>query len=209
MCWLYQATTSACLSTLSFEIGILRYVSAAPVVRRAVSADARALADLHVRSWQWAYRGQLPDSFLDALSTTVDRREARRREVLAIPGSDQRTWVAEVSGKVVGFADTGPTHDDGALPETAELFAIYLDEAVVGSGVGRALMQQATDDLRQRGYHQAVLWVLEGNARARRFYDSAGWSADGASKADTIQSLVLRELRYTIDLRSAAESPLH
>jgi ribosomal protein S18 acetylase RimI-like enzyme len=209
MCWLYQASTSACLSTLSFEIGILRSVSAAPVVRRAVYADARALAELHVRSWQWAYREQLPASFLDALSATVDRREARRREVLAVPRSDQRTWVAEVSGKVVGFADTGPNGDDGAPPETAELYAIYLNEAVAGSGVGRALMQQATDDLRQRGYRQAILWVLEGNTRARRFYESAGWSADGASKTDTIQSLVLRELRYTIDLRSVAESPLH
>jgi L-amino acid N-acyltransferase YncA len=179
------------------------------VVRRAVEADARALAELHVRAWQWAYRNQLPDVFLDGLGATVERREARRREVLAHPESDQRTWVAEVAGQIVGFADTGPSRDDDAARETAELYAIYLDQPVVGTGVGRALMQQATDDLRQRGYRQAILWVLDGNTRAIQFYEAAGWIADGSAKTDNVQSLVLREVRFSTDLRSAAESPLN
>lgn len=169
-------------------------------MRRAVLADARALAELHVRAWQWAYRGQLPDTFLDSLSETVDGREARRRDVLAHPESDQRTWVADVSGQVVGFADSGPSRDDDAAAATAELYAIYLDQSALGTGVGRALMQRVTDDLRQRHYRTAVLWVLDTNTLARRFYEAAGWSLDGSAKTDEVQSVILREVRYRIDL---------
>jgi GNAT superfamily N-acetyltransferase len=169
-------------------------------VRRAIEADARALAELHVRAWQWAYRDRLPEAFLDSLSATVEGREARRRDVLAHPESELRTWVAEVSGEIVGFADTGPSRDDDAASEVAELYAIYVDQKVLATGVGRALMQQATDDLRERGYRTGVLWVLDGNTTAQRFYEAAGWSLDGRVKTENSQGLVLREVRYSTDL---------
>ncbi|MPZ99320.1 MAG: GNAT family N-acetyltransferase [Dehalococcoidia bacterium] len=63
---------------------------------------------------------------------------------------------------------------------TATLHWIHLDPAYVGTGIGRALMAHALDDLRERGYRAVVLWVLEGNARARRFYEIGGWTPDGA-----------------------------
>ena len=37
-------------------------------VRDATVDDARAIAEVHVASWRWAYRGQLPDDLLDGLS---------------------------------------------------------------------------------------------------------------------------------------------
>jgi ribosomal protein S18 acetylase RimI-like enzyme len=66
----------------------------------------------------------------------------------------------------------------------AELYAIYLDQAVVGRGIGRALLAQALADLRRRGYQSAMLWVLATNARARRFYEAAGWRADGVTRTE-------------------------
>jgi RimJ/RimL family protein N-acetyltransferase len=61
-------------------------------------------------------------------------------------------------------------------------------------------MQQAADDLRQRGYRKGVLWVLDGNTKAQRFYEAAGWSLDGRTKTENSQGLVLREVRYSADL---------
>ena len=49
-------------------------------VRGATADDARAIAEVHVASWRWAYRGQVPDRILDELS--VDEREAIWRAAL-------------------------------------------------------------------------------------------------------------------------------
>jgi ribosomal protein S18 acetylase RimI-like enzyme len=175
-----------------------------PSIRAATPADAPALADLQVWAWQWAYRGQLPDAVLDGLPADLDRRAAFWRESFATPASDRRTWLVEVAGRLVGFADTGPCRDADAPPATAELNAIYLDPAAIGLGIGRALLAHAMDDLRQRGYRAATLWVLATNARARRFYTAAGWHADGAAKMEQSQAgVVLEEVRYAINLAGA------
>ena len=114
-------------------------------------------------------------------------------------GSEERTWVAESAGRVVGFASTDPSRDPDATGGTGEVYAIYLEPDVVGTGVGGRLFAQAVEDLRQRGYRAATLWVLEGNARARRFYDTAGWRPDGTVTIDQMLGAELREVRYRID----------
>src|SRR3954451_25008746 len=51
----------------------VRSVRAVPAIRRAVPSDAPALAAVHVRAWQAAYRGMMSDDLLDALD--VGERE--------------------------------------------------------------------------------------------------------------------------------------
>ena len=48
------------------------------------------------------------------------------------------------------------------------------------------------------------LWVVEGNARARRFYEREGWAPDGAAKEDEFGGQVVREVRYRRRLSGAA-----
>jgi len=116
------------------------------------------------------------------------------------PDNDRHSFVAERERAAVGFVTVG-TADDAALAGVGELFAIYLEPAAVGSGVGRALIAQATAALAARGFAEAILWVLEGNARARRFYELAGWRSDGARKDDERNGAVRHELRYHTRLR--------
>jgi ribosomal protein S18 acetylase RimI-like enzyme len=167
-------------------------------IRPGVEADAPALGQLHVRSWQWAYRGMLPDDYLDGLAEQTGAREQMWHQIIRELQADQPLWVAERDGRVAGFCNTGPARDQPA--GTAELLSIYLDPDVVGTGVGAALMQQALDDMRQRGYRAAVLWVLEANDRARRFYERFGWQTDGVVKDDTLWGVTIRELRYRVEL---------
>jgi GNAT superfamily N-acetyltransferase len=169
-------------------------------IRLATLADAEALARLHVRSWQWAYRGQLPDEYLDRMPETMERRiEARRAQLADLP-PDYRVWIAEQGGQMVGFAVTEPSRDADASPSTGEVSLIYLEQEAAGKGIGRQLFAHAVEDLRQHGYAQAILWVLETNSRARRFYEAAGWRADGASKTEERPGALLREVRDGITL---------
>ena len=68
------------------------------------------------------------------------------------------------------------------MPGVGEVYAIYLEPAMIGRGLGRALLRHAVGQLRASGFEQAILWVLESNARGRRFCEAVGWCADGAVK---------------------------
>lgn len=152
------------------------------------------MATLHVRSWQVAYRGQVPDAYLDDLSSEIDRRTAFWIRVLGeAPARRQHQLVAVDGDRVAGFVTFGPCQDE---PGAGELYAIYLDPDFWGHGFGRALMEAAVRGLEADGYATAVLWVLGTNERARRFYEIAGWAADGARRTEHRGDVELREVRY-------------
>jgi GNAT superfamily N-acetyltransferase len=100
----------------------------------------------------------------------------------------------------VGFVSFGPSRDENATPSTGEVPAIYVDPSVMGTGVGRELLEAATAALREAGYARATLWVLEANERARRFYEKAGWAWDGAVSRHDFDCANEPVVRYAKDL---------
>jgi ribosomal protein S18 acetylase RimI-like enzyme len=177
-------------------------------IRLGVQADGDAIATIHVRAWQSAYRGLIPDEFLDGLS--VERRLEWWRPALADQAAgrgSQRIWVAKRSRRAVGFVSTGPSRDEEAAPATGEVYAIYVDPDLTGRGIGGTLLTRAVDDLRERDYAAATLWVLGTNARTRRFYEATGWREDGATKTDVLPGFELPEVRYRIELSGSPTAP--
>jgi hypothetical protein len=61
-------------------------------------------------------------------------------------------------------------------------------------------MVAAVNVLRDAGFGDAILWVLEGNDRAQRFYEIGGWVLDGAAKDIVIAETSLAEVRYRLVL---------
>jgi len=161
-------------------------------VRAATGEDSDAIEAVRVRGWQTAYRHVFPPDELDALP--VDG--ARWRPRLVTPPAGWATFVAEDEGAVVGFAAVGPSRDERGL---GELYAIYVDPEAWSTGAGRALIERAEELLRAE-YAVATLWVLEDNPRARRFYERAGWTADGARKAEERLGVRAPEVRYRKEL---------
>jgi GNAT superfamily N-acetyltransferase len=166
-------------------------------IRDATVDDADAVALVHIHGWQWGYRGLLPGEYLDGLS--AERRAEQWRSWLLEPGRT-RTRLAEENGACVGFAVSGPSRDPGADDDTGEVYAIYVEEDVAGTGVGTELLGSAIAWLTERGFARATLWVLEGNARGRRFYEREGWTLDGAAKSDPREDVTMDEVRYAMSL---------
>lgn len=162
------------------------------VVRTASAADAEGIGRVHIGAWQAAYRGLVSDEFLDRLSDRLAGRIAWWHQRLAEGDS---VMVADDDGQITGFASYGRA-EAPSDPEFGEVYAIYVDAAHWGAGHGRALMRAALDALRAMDRSVAVLWVLESNARARRFYERGGWATDGATKTEQIGGAPLLELRY-------------
>lgn len=168
-------------------------------VRRAQPDDAQAIAAVHIRTWQSAYRRQLPDDYLDGLSQDLSRRTEMWQTEISTPRSPKHeVWVAAVDKRIDGFVALGPARD-ASSNITGEVYAIYVSPDRWGRGQGRTLFSHATNRLASFGYSEAILWVLESNRRARRFYEIAGWIADGGTKLETRPNgMELREVRYRI-----------
>ena len=161
----------------------------AVAIRPATADDAEAIARVHVKSWREAYHDHLPADVLADLS--VERRAALWREYYP------NVLVAEAGGEIVGFVSVGPSDDD---PSIGQLYAIYADPNHWGAGVGRALMEAALVRLRELGFREAMLWVLDGNERAERFYRLAGWERMGRYQVEEFGGTPVREVRYRRDL---------
>jgi len=160
-------------------------------VRRATADDAPAMGRVHVLAWQAAYRGQMPDAYLDGLS--AGDRARMWSSALAEDDRARALLVAEGDTGVVGFVVVGPALDGD---EVGELYAINVDPERWGTGVGRALLRAAEAELSTLGYTEAVLWVLPSNERARRFYESAGWHPDGSERTAEVLGVEVLEIRY-------------
>jgi GNAT superfamily N-acetyltransferase len=167
-------------------------------IRLAEERDAQEIARVHVRGWRAAYPGMVPQATLDALSDHT--YEERWKRGLRSPLAEDRTFLAEDDGRIVGVASTGLCRDDDQPIGTAELFLLYVDPNLFGTGVGRELLRLAERDLAARGYLRATLWVLAANARARRFYEIAGWRADGSDHALDMSGEAVVEVRYGREL---------
>src|SRR3954447_18761628 len=121
----------------------------------------------------------MPDAVLDQLDVT----EREQRWSAWLSGAHTVLVVETAGGRVAGFAATGAERDSRS-PGLGELWVINLAPEHWGIGLGQALVEAATEQLRRQGFQEAVLWVVAKNARARRFYEAAGWVADGAEKVD-------------------------
>ena len=160
-------------------------------VRPATSADADAIGRIQVETWTAAYAGLLPQETIDAFD--VSARQAMWREGLgALRGREaRRSWRSSRTRSSASRPSAPSYSEDG----TGELYAIYVDPSNWGHGAGRALIERAEASLRESGFPKALLWVLEGNERAERFYRAAGWEHDG-EKEDDFQGAIVTELRY-------------
>ena len=167
--------------------------------RRAVVADAGAIAQVQVDSWRAAYKELLPADFLANLSVS---QWSRMWEHLFVAESGRSaTFVAGYEDAIQGFASVGPARAVDLELNWGELFAIYVDQAVWGGGIGYQLLQTSCTFLEQAEYEQGVLWVLDGNDRAMRFYERYGFVKDRSPngiKLDQLADIPVRELRYQL-----------
>jgi len=91
------------------------------LVRRAEPRDAPAVARVHTASWQQAYRGLLPEEYLDSLSVEA-RTTSWAKTFSRLPRQTPTNLVAELDGQIIGFACVGPSRDDDTDTAIGELW---------------------------------------------------------------------------------------
>jgi GNAT superfamily N-acetyltransferase len=145
-------------------------------IRVADPHDAETLARLHLRVALHAYRdifpADAPQPALDVLVADWTRR------------INERAFVAEIDGVIVG----------GAVAGDGELARMYIDTEHWSEGIGTRLHDQVLEYLRDHGHRVATLWVLEGNTRARQWYERLGWRPNGGRR--TTYAPLVDEMSY-------------
>jgi GNAT superfamily N-acetyltransferase len=166
-------------------------------IRPAVAGDGAAIAAVKWRMYRLAYRGVLPDAFLDQLG--FHPGPAWWIDLATHPASTaHRALVAGRRGEVHGGCAVGPNRDGELGTGVGEVCQLYVDPTAAGQGVGQRLLGAGLDVLAAAGCDDVRLWVIAANRGARRFYERQGWEADRTTKRWVLEpeGVVFDEVRY-------------
>lgn len=161
------------------------------VVRLAAGDDMAAVARVYARSWRHAYRGIVPQSYLDSLSEGFWQ--------LGLEQSADRTFIAHEGSEIVGVCTHGPARIE-VFAGWGEIVSLYVLPERAGRGIGLKLLDASLGALAAEGFERAYLWVLADNAPARAFYERRGFQLLERENVDEIAGELLREACYAKSL---------
>lgn len=180
------------------------------IIRAASPDDASAVAGVHAESLRASAPDLLPAHLTPIVLPPAGAAPRARAWQRWIERERTSTFVSLTGATVTGFCTLHPAADDrragaagtgtagtGHARGCGEIASFYVLPSEWRQGTGRRLGERTLAEACARGFDEVVLWVLETNARARRFYESLGFRPDGASKVFLERPYASwRELRY-------------
>ncbi|GCD10517.1 GNAT family N-acetyltransferase [Clostridium tagluense] len=164
----------------------------ATYIRYANQDDADSLALIYSQSYKVAFKDIVPDNILEDVFSVKKRKEGILRE---LSEGEPVNVIMYDEAKPLGILTYGKTKDENLDDSFVEIWRIYLLPSFWGTNSGSELMNWAVTELHQKGYKNIILWVLEDNARARKFYEKMGFIHDGATRIINVGK-ELKDLRY-------------
>lgn len=157
--------------------------------------DLRRIAEIHIAAWRVAYQGILADSRLGALDLG---EQTELWESTLFSRKTHTNIVVENEQLILGWCTFGAARDDDEDRERAgEVYGLHVHPEGHRQGFGTALLAHAHGHFRDRHYREAVIWVVEGNERARAFYEKRRYSRDSSPHGHKFSEwLDTNEVRY-------------
>jgi len=163
------------------------------VVRKAKETDAAQMAETYIKAWKAAYAHILPTKHVDRMQPhlylTAFRELIKDNQICVL--------VAQQDETTNGFAVADPNHENFK----GELVSLYTDPDFWGKGTGQTLLEHAVNYLRESNCETAFLWVMEDNARARRFYERNNWIRSAETRERNREEKTITDLKYTLNLQ--------
>lgn len=157
-------------------------------IRQITPSDDRLLiSNIYEESWKFAYKNIIPQSYLDSIPAG--------RWASGIDKEGMHNFVVVQNGQYIGTSAFCRSRLP-ELPDSGEIVSIYLLPEYIGKGYGKNLLDAVVSQLKEMGFNDIFLWVLEENSRARRFYEMSGFSESGRHMDINIGGKELREIQY-------------
>ena len=115
-----------------------------------------------------------------AFASTLAREQGYRDEEWRRRVTNGVWFLARTRGRCVGIA---ATYAEQGRPRDQHLVAMWVDGDHRGAGAAARLVEAVLAWCREAGAESVSLWVADGNARARRFYERVGFRATGHRQA--------------------------
>lgn len=164
------------------------------IIREATLKDAAGIAKVHIDSWRTTYKGIVNDDHLNNLSYTK-KEKAWINIITEAEKSIKYIYVAEdEENGIIGFTSCG-IERDGNIQFKGELYAIYVIKEYQNKGVGKLLFNHVVEKLNELNLHSMLIWALEKNIQASRFYELMG-GKKVKEKYITIGNETFKEVGY-------------
>lgn len=161
-------------------------------VTRALPKDAETIGKIHAASWKAAYQDLFPPGYF--IGFTPEKRAEIFRKNYG-KGADE-TFLFAGGSDPLGMAILGPSLEEDYPEDIGEIGAFYFLPPAWGTGIAQQAMRYCLGNFQRRGMQGVILWVLEENRRARRFYEKCGFQFDGKQRDFSLENRVFSEYRY-------------
>ena len=138
------------------------------LIRTIKYEDIEQIVDINIKAWKKEYKGIIDDDILNNLNKQEKIEKWKKNY------NKGNVIVAEESGTILGYC----RYDDSTVYKNtdidSEIIAIYVDCDKLGNGIGRRLVEYVKNDLKNKNKAKMVIWCLEKNQNARKFYEKIG-----------------------------------
>ena len=162
-------------------------------IRKATLDDIKTISNIYALSWKSAYKGYVPQEYLDELKNTF-WVSSFKNWINNNALTAQLICEDEIP---VGCIAYGKARDDN-FANWGEIKSFYLLPDSFRKGYGKRLLQTAIFDMNTNGYKSFYLWVLKENYKARNFYESNGFICSNEECTCEILQKQLVEVRYIL-----------
>lgn len=164
------------------------------LIRKVKYNDIEQIVDINIKDWKKVYKGIIDDEILDNLDRNKKIEKWRKHYNIG------NVIVAEQNGQVIGYC----RYDDNAVYENtnidSEIIAIYVDCDNLGNGVGRKLVEYVMTDLKNKRKNKMIIWCLEKNENARKFYEKMSGKLVNKEKYFEKDGRKYKEVGYVYDI---------
>ena len=164
------------------------------LIRKVKYDDIEQIVDINIKDWKRAYKGIIDESILNNLDR--NKKIAKWQKHYNIGN----VIVAEKNGKILGYCryDDNTTYKNTNID--SEIIAIYVDYDSLYNGVGKKLIEYVKKDLKNKNKKSMVIWCLEKNQNARRFYEKMGGKLLEGKRYFVTEGKKYKEVGYVYDI---------
>lgn len=165
------------------------------VIRKVKYEDIEQIVDINIKDWKKIYKGIIDDEILNNLNREEKIKKWRKYYNIG------NVVVAEEKGIILGYC----RYDDNAFYDNtdidSEIIAIYVDCDKLENGIGKKLFEYVKKDLKNKNKNKMVIWCLEKNQNARKFYEKMGGILISDEKYFEKEGKKYKEVGYVYDIK--------
>ena len=153
--------------------------------------DLGLISNIYEQSWRITYKGMLPARYLKKLPEGNWKERINRfgsRSMVLVSGDGYIGTVSFGASSIEKYSGWG------------EVYTLYLLPQYTGKGLGKRLMDRALAEVKESGYSRVMLFALDKNISARRFYENYGFKVNGDMMKKRFGHKMVTEIMYEIEI---------